>query len=147
MVSADALLGGWDLVEWTVSVDGVVTAWPMGRDATGLLAYCADGSMSAVLMRRDRARFGTSQFPDGTDELRLAAADGYLSYGGWFDVDRDHVVHHVEVSLFPDFIGTELVRTVRSEGAELILTSEPHVDARGREIVNDLRWRRRHDHR
>jgi hypothetical protein len=61
-----------------------------------------------------------------------------MNYCGTFEVVGDEVIHHVENSLFPEWIGTDRARTYQfhDEDRELRLVG----DAGG--LVQELVWRR-----
>lgn len=136
------LIGTWTLVCWDYSVDGEHKGFPMGEDAKGQIIYAADGGMSAILKQAERPRFEEPGFHYGTQEQREMAAMTYVSYGGTFDLEDDRVLHHVAYSLFPDWVGTDLIRTVSWEGDQLLLTGLPDISKSGKSVVNRLLWRR-----
>lgn len=111
---------------------------PYGREATGYIIYTADGRMSATLMAGDRVPFGTEFGRGDGREAKAAAFETYLSYAGRYEFPGDRVIHHVEVALIPDWVGTTLVRLAQFEGEHLILSTE--ADARGRVTV--IIWER-----
>jgi hypothetical protein len=98
--------------------------------------------MSAILMQARREPFGKAQFHQGTAEEREVAALTYISYGGTYELDGDRVVHHLDFALFPDWIGTDLVRVVSWEDDQLVLTTVPETTSSGKTVVNRLFWRR-----
>jgi hypothetical protein len=102
------LVGAWRLVSYeTSSVEGGDTAYPLGPDASGLIIYTDDGGMSAQIMAAGRPAYADEDVHGGTDEQRAAAAHGYLAYSGTYQVTDENVVeHHLEVSLFPNWVGT-----------------------------------------
>lgn len=142
------LLGAWELVEWTISVDGVDRGHPFGPDARGQLLY-GDEHMSAVLSRAARPPFGTRLATQATAEQQAEAMTGYVSYAGPWDLEVEgdgedgvaRVVHHVRLCLFPDWVGTDLVRVAERDGEALVLTSEPEATSAG-PVVHRLEWRR-----
>jgi hypothetical protein len=136
-----SLVGTWRLVDWTASVGTAVTR-PFGGEAEGLLTYTADGRMWAILQRRDRPTLGTGTLAAATAEQRAAAAAGFLSYAGSYTLDGDRVIHHVEMSLFPDWVGEDQVRLVEWVEGDLVLATPPSTTTAGRVVVNRLRWRR-----
>jgi hypothetical protein len=138
---ARSLVGTWTLVDWTASVDETVLR-PFGGKAEGWLTYTEDGRMWAALQRRDRAALGTGTLAAATAEQRAAAAAGYLSYGGRYTRDGDRVVHHVETSLFPDWIGAVQIRLISWVRDDLVLSTPDERSAGGRTVVNRLRWSR-----
>ncbi len=103
----DALVGTWKLVLWeNRSADGQIT-YPLGKDAEGLIMYGDDGYMFVAIMRARRAPFGAGDLLGGSAEEKARAAETYVSYCGRYDVKGDRVVHHVELSLFPNWVGVD----------------------------------------
>ncbi len=51
------------------------------------------------------------------------AARNYISYSGKYEIIDNKVIHHVEVSLVPDWTHTDLERTFEFSGDKLILIS------------------------
>ncbi len=142
MTAPEQLHGAWHLTRWDYTVDNAFRGYPMGEDAKGQIIYSSDGNMSAILMLADRPRSEASQFHQASAEEREIAALGYVSYGGrWVLVDET-VTHQVAFALFPNWIGTELVRTVTWEDERLVLTSVPEQSSSGKVIVNRLYWER-----
>lgn len=141
----ERFIGTWRLVEWMATVDGSPQR-PFGGKPTGILIYTRDGWMSAALMRADRPDLPASTLGSATARDRARAATGYLHYAGRFRVEGPTVIHTVEVSLFPNWVGSEQVRTVTWEPNEdgshdLVLAAESHPAGR-KPVMNRLRWRR-----
>jgi hypothetical protein len=143
----DDLIGTWRLVEWTVHIGDDAPEHPFGGDPVGLITYTPDGRMWATLMRRRRPGLGTHTLAGAASAARAEAAAGYVGYAGTFEIDGEGVTHHVEVSLFPDWVGGEQRRLVRWLAVEqgppdLELSTPPEPTRDGRTVVNRLRWRR-----
>jgi hypothetical protein len=139
-MSTSALAGAWRLLVLEFRSDGQVV-YPAGRDAAGTCFYDAMGNMALQIMRVDRPRFASADFLSGTAEEILAAAKGYLAYGGTYVVDEVHgvVVHHVTHALFPNWVGTDQVRFFKRAGSRLI-TSAPTVVVGGHLMDAMLVW-------
>jgi hypothetical protein len=141
-MSTSALVGAWRLLIIEFRSDGQVV-YPVGRDAAGSCLYGESGQMSLQIMRVDRPRFASNDHQQGTPEEIAAAFKGYLAYGGTYVEDAVHgvVVHHVTHSLFPNWIGTDLVRFFKRTGDRLI-TSAPTVVIGGHLMDAMLVWER-----
>jgi hypothetical protein len=113
----------------------------MGADALGYLIYTADGRFSVTISRADRARFTGGDLLGGTMQEKTRAAEGFVAYAGWYTFHGDHVVHHVELSLFPNWVGTEQQRFADLSQDTLILSASPLLLA-GRQQVPHLLWER-----
>jgi hypothetical protein len=138
----DRLVGTWDLVSWALAADGAPRPHGFGDDVTGQLLYLGDGHMSAILSDPHRAPLSVEPFAAAPVDERAEAARAYVSYGGRWSVRGDEVVHHVEFCLLPNWVGTDLVRTVSWQGEDLVLSTAPESDAKGRTVTNRLVWRR-----
>ena len=141
---AERLLGAWVLESYeTRAPDGTVRE-PFGPAPSGLLLYCRDGRMAVQAMDPRRPRWG-SDAPEAQRRAQLsAAAEGYIAYTGTFEVedgDDPAVVHHVENSLVPNWVGRPQRRAVSLERDRLRLTTPP-LDVDGGTVVATLTWRR-----
>ena len=149
--AADALraelLGSWELVDYRRR-QGDKIIWPFGKDATGFIQYGHDGRVSATLSRRVRPPL--TVVPDaywrGDAAQWAEAAMSYVAYTGTYRLDRDRVEHHVEASLYPNWVGTVLTRWAAFEmrdGERLLrLLAAPFTGPDGDEVVSELWWRR-----
>ncbi|MET8330896.1 lipocalin-like domain-containing protein [Streptomyces sp. NPDC005181] len=126
----NALVGAWRLVSYTatdIENGGVIE--PFGPQPQGLIMYTTSGRMSAQIMRTRRPHFRQGRLEEGLHEELAAAAVGYMAYGGTYEVpESDLVVHHVELSLFPNWVGTTLTRVADWDGERLrLILPEPAV--------------------
>ncbi len=142
------LVGTWKLVEWTAAVDGRPMT-PFGGETTGLITYTEDGRMWGTLMRVDRPLVDGDTFAAAPEPERATAAAGYLNYAGTYRLEGTTVVHEVEVSLFPNWIGTEQVREMQwarnNRGGHDLLLSAKSTSRKGEIVTNRLIWRRLDD--
>jgi hypothetical protein len=140
---AERLVGTW-LLEAYVSdePDGTVRE-PFGPDATGVLVYLPDGRMAVQVMDPRRPRWARGADGDERRAQVAAAAEGYIAYAGRFEVEDGPpavVVHHVEISLVPNWVGRPQRRFAALDGDRLELSAEP-LDVGGRTEVPRLRRR------
>jgi len=140
------LVGSWRLRSWVAISDDGSEATPMGEEPSGLLAYTGDGTMVTVIGTGDRPRFASNDATGGTDEERAQAVTTFVAYGGRFEIDGDVVDHHVEASLFPNWVGTTQRRRweLDEAGRWLTLTSPP-VTLGGGTRLHRLVWERARD--
>ena len=143
MSGKQSLLGVWDLVLFETHLSDARVIHPFGQDVVGRLTYDADGHMSGQIMRRDRAAFASGDLLNGTSEEVRAAFEGYIAYYGTYEVREEEgsVVHHVEASLFPNWIGGDQVRFFELSDERLTITTAPLVFAGG-ESTTVLVWQR-----
>jgi hypothetical protein len=139
----DALVGAWRLISWeNQAADGQVT-YPMGADALGYLIYTADGRFSVTISRANRTRFAAGDLLSGTTHDQAQAMQGFVAYAGRYSFHGDRVVHHVELSLFPNWVGSDQQRSVELAGDRLTLSARPLLLA-GKPQVPRLVWERVH---
>ena len=136
-MTPNPLVGTWRLVSWENRsvVDGEVI-YPLGEDAVGYIMYGQDGYMFVAIMRSDRAKFAAEDLFGGGAEERARAAATYVSYCGRYEFRGDTVVHRVELSLFPNWIGVEQERLVEVAGNRLILSTPPNKFGRVRRTAH-----------
>jgi hypothetical protein len=115
-------LGTWKLVSTEEKLrDGHTRPYTdIGANAQGYLIYTADGHMCATLMKPARPNWH-GDIEDATDAEKISAASGFTSYCGTYKIDEKNriMVHYPELSLYPNFIGTEQKRPYRFEGNRL----------------------------
>ena len=122
-----SLIGSWQLVSYETTDAAGRKGRPYG-DAVGRIAYDENGNMTGQVMR-----------PDRTVET---AYRGYIAYFGTYEVAADgrSVVHHVQGSLNPAWVGGDQVRQLRFDGDRLILSTETRKD--GVAVKHELTWER-----
>jgi hypothetical protein len=136
------LVGAWELVSVVaVRPSGEATVSRWGRNPTGIIAYTADGHMTAQIMGDPRPRIRDADKP--TPDEALAMLESYLAYAGTYDYDAATkvVVHHVKLSVDPTEVGTDMPRKVALEGDRVTLTSTPYT-LHGEKVFNKLTWRK-----
>ncbi len=138
--AAASVVGTWRLLRWeTRTADGQV-GYPLGADAVGYLSYTADGYVFVAMMRAARPRYATSDLLGGTAAERATAAAEYVTYCGRYRLEDERVVHQIELSLFPNWTGSDQERFVALEGDRLTITTAPL--AIGGTTTNCLVWER-----
>lgn len=141
MANSNRFVGTWRLIRCEHKMSDGTSRFPWGLDAKGLLLYTSDGYMSAFLMKADRHRFASDDIFEGTASERVDAMESCLAYAGRYRVEEKRVVHIVELSPFPNWIGSEQIRLFEWRGAQLILSSLPFQTSRGEETAY-LTWER-----
>ncbi|MFQ5658555.1 MAG: lipocalin-like domain-containing protein, partial [Candidatus Methylomirabilales bacterium] len=123
----EQFVGTWKLVSYEVGA-----SHPMGRDAVGLLTYDANGRMSLQVMRLDRPKFRATGGKEGGYEAGIAeevmsAYRGYIAYFGTYKVDEKgrFVTHHIEGSLFPNWVGRDQIEFFELSNDRLTFGIDP----------------------
>lgn len=153
MAITPQFVGGWRLLEWTVSTGGVDERRPYGENPSGRILYTENGVMSATFMAERRHELGIArselpkQIPQSVNAIKSGQMDPLASafffsaitftgYCGTYSVEGDKVIHHVETALIQDWVGTDLVRTFEFVDDRLILTTEEN------DVIDRLVWQR-----
>jgi hypothetical protein len=141
-MASNPLIGTWRLVSWeNRSVEGGQLSYPLGEDASGYIMYNEDGYMFVAIMAANRLRFATDDLLSATEEEEAQAEETYVSYCGRYDFLGDRVIHHVEMSLFPNWIGGDQERLVDLRGEQLTLSTRALL-LRGIRQTAHLIWER-----
>ena len=144
MTLRERLVGAWVLESYEARDPDGTTREPFGPEAAGLLVYGADGRMTVQVMDPRRPRWEREPTEVERQAERAAAADGYIAYAGRFEVEEGEepfVVHHVEITLVPNWVGRPQRRAVALDGDRLQLTA-PALDVGDGTTVPVLTWRR-----
>lgn len=137
-------IGEWSLVSMTnESSDGVIS-YPNGKNVKGLLIYSDHNTISAQLGNSERNKFQSNDFRFGKDDEIKLAFNSYISYFGTYEIntEKHFVIHNIEMSLFPNWIGTKVKRYFEFNGECLVLRATPILENEI-EVTPTLRWKRR----
>lgn len=137
-----SLVGDWRLRSWTAESDDGHIELPFGESPDGILVYTEGGTMITTIARPDRGRVSwVDPLHGGPDAERAETARTFVAYSGRFDYDGTDVTHTVEMSLYPNWVGTRQVRHVRlsDDGGTLELSTDPFTLG-GRRSVQRLVW-------
>jgi hypothetical protein len=140
-MSSNLLVGTWRLLSWeNRTLDGEVS-YPLGEDASGYIAYNEDGYMFVAITRAGRRPFAAGDLLSASTAEKADAADTYVSYCGRYEFHGETVIHRVELSLFPNWVGVAQERLVKIDGDTLTLSTHPLL-LEGREQTAHLLWQR-----
>jgi hypothetical protein len=136
--------GTWKLVAWKIEhANGELIDPPLGPDPVGWIMYHPGGHMSVMLMRSDRPNFASNNLMEATPQEVEAAFEGYVSYGGSYEVNEQErfVIHRLQLSWFPNLVGTEQKRFFEFADDRLTLKTPP-LTVFGEAQVHCLVWER-----
>lgn len=137
------LVGTWKLVSVEMRYSNGDVRYPWGTHANGHLLYSAEGYMSVALATGERPLFTTEDILTGSLEEQAQAARSYVSYGGTYELQEgNEITHHVEISLFPNWVGQAQLRYIEVvDDKQLILRTAP-ILANGKQGTGYLIWSR-----
>jgi hypothetical protein len=122
----EGLVGTWRFTSMEASSPEGQIIYPYRENIFGRLVYTADGFMSVLLMNPNRPRFGSDDPMAGTTDEIEAAFRGFDAYCGTYTRDKEQatVTHHIQASKFPNWIGTDQVRSFELRDGRLILKAD-----------------------
>lgn len=138
----EKIIGTWKLVSWIYYNETGEAVHYFGEHADGILMYDENGFMNAQLMKAQRVPFKSDSISGGTHVETHDAFHSYLAYfGRYYEDNPGEVIHIVEGSLFPNWIGNKEVRYGRIQDDLLILNTPP-IPVSDQKIVFYITWRR-----
>jgi len=119
--------------------DGTVvkSQQPAGPD-DARIAYTREGMVIVISTPAGRPNVDAKDPAHATVDEKARMADGVVAYAGRYEIKGDTVIHHIEVSFFPNLVGQSNVRKPTFQGRLLTLTTEP--DEKGG--VRRIYWER-----
>ena len=140
-MTPNPLIGTWRLISWeNRSANGEIS-YPLGKDAVGYIMYNPDGYMFVAMMRPNRTKFAAGDLLRANAKEKARAASTYISYCGQYEFQGETVIHHVELSLFPNWVGVDQERLVEVRGTRLTLSTRPMLLG-GIQQTGHLIWER-----
>lgn len=140
-MAENEFIGSWRLVSSEVRDSDGHVSYPYGQDAVGYIMYAADGYMSAQIMKANRSNFANGGILTGSKEEHAMASESYLAYCGKYEIQVNKVIHYIEASLFPNWVGTIQERFFEFKGDRLVLSTPPLVSG-GKQGTAHLIWER-----
>ncbi len=124
-MNENSFVGTWRLISCKWIDDEQHVTYPYGRSPVGYLIYTHSGHMAVNFMSANRRRFAATHPLQASAQEERSAKKSYQAYSGRYEVRGDKMIHHVEVSLFPNWVGEEQERFYQLDGNILCLSTEP----------------------
>jgi hypothetical protein len=115
------LLGRWRIVEWVQRYDDGRLKYPLGRKPQGFIQYDND-RMFCFISDGERPALSGSQWTAPEAE-KAAAYASCLAYSGSYEIAGDEILHKVDLSLYPNWVGTTQRRRAVLRDRRLALTA------------------------
>ena len=125
---ANQFVGTWKMVSVEERrPNGEVVEPRYGARPIGYIMYDATGHVAVQIMKPGRPRFASNNAEQATQAEAKSAFEGYGAYFGTYEVNETegYVVHHVEGSVFPNYVGTDQKRFFELSGDQLVLKPPP----------------------
>lgn len=139
-MKSNPLFGTWKLKSIETRASDGSVSYPWGKETLGYAVLSSEGYFCVAIMSANRRRFFSHDMKGGSVEERANAADSYISYSGPCEIEKDRFRVKVEVSLFPNWIGTTQERNYKIEGKTLSVSTTP-ILVNGKEQVGYLIFR------
>ncbi len=138
MAEKKDFIGAWRLVSFQNEDESGSINYPFGQEPKGMIYYDSSGHMGVNIMPEGRKPFASGDMFMATAEESQDAIR-YIAYSGRYDVLEDKVIHRLEISLFPNWIGKDQERFYKIEGSRLTLSTRP-MNFNGKKVVSKLVW-------
>jgi hypothetical protein len=135
------LFGAWKLKSLETRASDGSVSYPWGKETLGCAVISPEGYFCVAIMSAKRKKFSSQDMKGGSVEERANAADSYISYSGPCEIEKDKFRVKVEVSLFPNWIGTTQERNYKIKGKTLSVSTTPTL-VNGKEQVGYLIFER-----
>ncbi len=99
------LIGTWRLESFEMRDEEGHIAYPFGRESIGFITYTSDGRMSVQFGSAHRSDLRYDDWLGATTAEIDQAARAYFAYCGTYEVRGNEVIHHIQASLMPNWIG------------------------------------------
>ena len=107
------LVGNWRLVSYEVEFQSTGEHEPVfGKNPTGYIIFTPEGRFMTVLT-------GDGRKSPATDQDRAELLKSMFAYTGMYRVEDDKFIVKVDVSWYPDWVGTDQIRFFRFDGNRL----------------------------
>jgi lipocalin-like protein len=138
----DNLVGTWKLVSASSKTStGERSEPPYGPDPAGFLTYTGDGRVSALISYGGRKPLSVGGGALAVQQEQAEAFKTFLAYGGRYTLSGDKVTHHIEISSIQNYVGKDMVRSVKFHGDQILLITPP-TPVNGKIQTVELIWQR-----
>jgi hypothetical protein len=136
------LVGTWKLISASSKTSaGDRIGAPYGPKPVGFLTYTEDGRVSALISYDGRKPLAVGSPALATTEQQAEAFKTFLAYAGRYTLDDDKVIHSIEISSIQNYVGKDLVRSIRFQGDQITLVTPPTA-LNGKIQTVELIWQR-----
>lgn len=138
-MTSDTLVGVWKLLSYERRTSEGQVSYPFGLAPIGYLMYTEDGHMSATVIKNNRAL----QENDSDEQTNVShvfsklwytwkkrgsfpkyrSATHFNSFCGTYEIVGNTVIHHIEVSLRPDWTDTSQEHVFELDEDKLLLST------------------------
>lgn len=142
-MTTNRFIGSWALVSSVFKGEDGAIHHPLGEQVLGRLNYEVNGTMATQLYSAMRPRFASEDLAQGNDREIRSAFVNMLCYFGRYRIDEDKqcVIHQVEGSSFPNWLGSQQIRFYSFIDDKLTLRTVP-LQLGNSVQIGELVWQR-----
>jgi hypothetical protein len=138
----EKLVGMWKLVSASSTAStGERSETPYGHSPAGYLTYTGDGRVTALISYGGRKPLSAGGGGLALQEEQAEAFKTFFAYAGRYTLSGDKVTHHIEISSIQNYVGRDLVRSIKFQGDQIILVTPP-TPVNGKIQTVELIWQR-----
>lgn len=140
-MNREVIKGRWKVVSWEQLYDDGRVVLPMGTELEGFIEY-NDLGMFCVVAKKGRENFTTGGQWSADSAEKAEAYSSYLTYAGDYSVDGNIITHHINYSIYPNWVGGHQHRNAELDGDTLWLTTGRLEEGTSEARVSKLVWKR-----
>ncbi|HEV7967648.1 MAG TPA: lipocalin-like domain-containing protein [Candidatus Acidoferrales bacterium] len=138
----DKLVGTWKLVSASSATsNGERSETPYGPSPMGFLTYTEEGRVSALISYGGRKTLSVGAATLALQEEQAEAFKTFLAYAGRYTLSGDRVIHHIEISSIQNYVGKDMVRSIKFQDDQIVLVTPP-TPVNGKIQTVELIWQR-----
>lgn len=130
---ADKLVGTWAVTEAATHEANGTTSYPYGKSPKGILIFTKDGHFAQIMSTGDIPKFASNNRVTGTPEEYKAVVQKSLAFFGTYTVDEEKkmITYKLDASTFPNWEGSNQVRSIVVLTSDRFVYSNPSASAGG----------------
>ncbi|MCE5214218.1 MAG: lipocalin-like domain-containing protein [Methanobacterium sp.] len=132
------IMGTWKLIKFEMKTDDKISQ-PFGENPLGYLFYHENGRMAVLISKENRKTVSTQDITNIPETEKSQLADGFIGYTGKYEILDDKIIHHVEISFIPNWMGRPLERFYQHHNGKLVLET-PAEEIEGSKFISRLIW-------
>lgn len=124
-ISNKKFVGSWELQAWTARLTNGEKVFPFSEDAIGRITYDESGRMAVQIMKNNLPPFLSEDPLQAQPDEMINTYKGFIAYCGHYQVNHsfNQVIHQIEISSFPNWVGQQQIRNYKFEEDKLILST------------------------
>ena len=133
------IIGTWRLQSFELQLSNEEIIFPFGKEAKGLLIYEPNGFMSGMISGEGRPNVSKPATIGIPENERAAIANKFIAYAGRYIIERNNIIHKIEVSFIPNLMGeSSHAGNFQVEDNKLLISSD--ISEKGKTASVITKW-------